>query len=210
MNINVFIDKSTPLEFSNKLKDRYINTIENCSYALNRLLQSIDGSASKKNLEKISIINDHHPTLLNKFDERGYTSVHIVCLSTPSMSLSSLDKDYKKNTKLLRHIIKMGGNINLQTKTILQNYPIHLSCMNQNYDMVRCLIEHGANTNALNVNEQTPIFFSLLNPPILKLLLLNKADKHHKDNNGHTALDIWNNNLSRYGDKYLESKKLLL
>jgi ankyrin repeat protein len=212
MNID-FVDTvvtCSPLELSNKLKDRTINTVRNCADALERLLRSRDGNADQIKLDKMLILINRQPTIINRYNSSGYAPIHMACLLAPLYSYSEKMEDYLKFTTILRFIISQGANVNLEINNFLKNKPLHIGCMNQNFDIVRCLIDNNATIDITNIDYQTPLFYALQSPEIIKLLLEKSADKNHTDYYGNTVLNLWENNLSQYGDRFIESKNIIL
>jgi ankyrin repeat protein len=212
MNID-FVDTvvtCTPLELSNKLKDRTINTVRNCADALERLIRSRDGNADQTKLDKMLILVNSQPTIINRYNTSGFAPIHMACLLAPLYSYSENIEDYKKSTTILNFLITQGANVNLEANNYLKNAPLHIACMNQNFDIVRCLIENKAIVDITNIDYQTPLFYSLQSSKIVKLLLDSMADRNHIDYNGNTVINMWENNLAQYGDRFIESKNIIL
>ena len=69
--------------------------------------------------------------------------------------------------------------------------PIHLACLNNNYETTKLLIENGsALIDSRNLNHQSPLHLAVerLNAQIVKLLVQKKANVNLEDSDGDTPL----------------------
>jgi ankyrin repeat protein len=82
--------------------------------------------------------------------------------------------------------------------------------LNQNYNIVKFLLDHGVDVNAANNNNMTPLFFTLHNENIIKLLFDHHADMNHKDSNNDTPLGAWTKNLKQDGQQFEAAHQMLL
>jgi ankyrin repeat protein len=99
-------------------------------------------------------------------------------------------------------LLESGANVNLVTSDIsLMNTALHLVSCDTNYDLVKSLLDFGANVNARNEHGDTPLH-SLVqdkecakNPfQVAKALIEAGADGKAKNKNGKTPFDLANEN----------------
>ena len=107
-------------------------------------------------------------------------------------------------------MVQLGADINLPVTNHTASLPLHLSCLNQNYNIAKFLLDSGVNVNAANNNKMTPLFYSLQNEHMIKLLFDNNADINHKDGHGDTPLASWDKNLKQNGTMFEVARQMIV
>lgn len=90
--------------------------------------------------------------------------------------------------------ILLNGDAIIDKKYYNGNTALHLAVKTNHYNIVKKLINRGANINSLNNYNETPICFAS-NYNIIKILLNNKANPNHQDKKKNTLL----HRLVQYG-----------
>jgi ankyrin repeat protein len=91
----------------------------------------------------------------------------------------------------VRYLIDQGQDVNQKiTQFLIPKTLLTIAILEKNPDLVKLLIEKGANVNESDELNQTPLFVAVNTEQIeiVKLLIENGADVNHKDNNGETPL----------------------
>uniref|UniRef100_A0A6C0LTA6 Uncharacterized protein n=1 Tax=viral metagenome TaxID=1070528 RepID=A0A6C0LTA6_9ZZZZ len=95
----------------------------------------------------------------------------------------------KKDIIMVNMIIKHTQNID--AKTLLGDTALHDACNFRTYDIVKILLENGANQNISdNVQDFYPIFYAVIqnDVEVTKLLINFKSDPNHQDVLGNTII----------------------
>lgn len=107
-------------------------------------------------------------------------------------------------------------NININIKNYNNETPLHYACIVNNLNIVKVLLEEGANPNNINLQNQNSLQYSVYyakdnyNIQIIKELL------NHHVNINHTDLNLWNslhlicNNINISSEKQIEIVKILI
>jgi len=107
-------------------------------------------------------------------------------------------------------------NININIKNYNNETPLHYACIANNLNIVKVLLEEGANPNNINLQNQNSLQYSVYyakdnyNIQIIKELL------NHHVNINHTDLNLWNslhlicNNINISSEKQIEIVKTLI
>jgi ankyrin repeat protein len=198
----------TPEQLTTLLQDAANNTIENCSAGLFKLTESLDGSATTDVLDKLELLFTHQPHIINLYNEHGCAPIHHACLAVGRQL--ELSTDFTAKTAIIRKLAQLGADINLPVTNQTGSLPLHLSCLNQNYNITKFLLDSGVNVNAANNNKMTPLFYSLQNEHMIKLLFDNNADINHKDGHGDTPLASWDKNLKQNGTMFDTARQMIV
>lgn len=91
---------------------------------------------------------------------------------------------------------------------------LHLACLNNYFDIAKCLIEriNYLNVNVKNCNNQTPLHLAVErnNYDIIKLLIeTNRCDLNAQDKDGDTALHSLFRNFMLFKTKYAKEVKMV-
>lgn len=114
-----------------------------------------------------------------QFDEIGLTPLQI-CIK------------YVKDTELTALFINSGADVNLEDTTNLQA-ALHFAINETSSpEMINMLLEHGANINHQDIQENTPLMLaaSIGNLEIVEILLENEANTEIKTEDGKQAADL--------------------
>ncbi|KAK0179228.1 hypothetical protein PV327_008037 [Microctonus hyperodae] len=129
-------------------------------------------------IERVGILLDKNPSLVNVTDKDGYTPLHRAC--------------YGNHVDIIEYLLLRGGK--LDTKTIDGWEPLHSACCWNNIDSISMLIANGANINALSNGDVTPLHLasaSSHNSPALQVLLLHPdTDPRKVNSSGDTPQNI--------------------
>ena len=79
-------------------------------------------------------------------------------------------------------------NISVNVKFYFNYTPLHIACMNDHLPIVAALFERGADANAKDEHNRTPLLISPKNAEIVSLLLKNNADLSISDRDRMTPL----------------------
>jgi ankyrin repeat protein len=94
---------------------------------------------------------------------------------------------------MVRYFLNHGADVNVHDISE-QWTALHLAARDQNEAVVRLLLEAGANVDALDSFNNTPlvraVFHSSPNPAVIRLLLQYGADPYKENNTGSSAVDI--------------------
>ena len=156
---------------------------------------------SAKNLEMLEFLLKNNADI-NIISDYGYSVLHTAVVANDiDMVKRCLGLKLKINAKITpsdnvfwehfdyffldnRYVIDSTFNDNLMKDGFTA---LHLA---KSYEMVKLLIENGANVNAKDANGYTPLHTLYQDAKIMKLLLENGADINAKTINGHTILHI--------------------
>lgn len=152
----------------------------------------------------ISVMLFDHGADINTQDNNGYTPLHLVrngwiiaYLINKGANINAQGKDgytplhlavKNGHKKLAETLLKYGANANVQGWKD-GHTPLHLA---KSVEMVKSLIERGANINAQDKDGYTPVHLAVLRGEveIVKLLVQHGANIDIKDNDGYTPLDL--------------------
>ena len=90
---------------------------------------------------------------------------------------------------LAKQLINRGANVNIKENN-MGNTPLILACQNNNYNMVKCLVENRSNINTYGMLKKVAVIESLKvgNKRIAEFLMGSGANLNMVDGDGITAL----------------------
>jgi ankyrin repeat protein len=138
-------------------------------------------------LKMARVLLDHHG--VNAQTDEGLTAWHF----SSRKDMSTLDNDSSALAKLL---LERGANVNLPAKD--KTTPLHLASYNTQPEIVRVLLEHGANTEAENDEGKIPLqegvrgerHFHKDRASVTRLLLERGASAYGREKYHVTASDL--------------------
>jgi len=109
-----------------------------------------------------------------------------------------------KSVKIAQILIKKGLDVNFQSG-YSNEAPIHAAVKNEIPELVKLLLQSGANINAINNYGKTPLHIATENSnlKILQLLIKNGADINITDNYGKTAYNIAKDKINQKPAEFL-------
>lgn len=144
------------------------------------IIDMIAYSIIKNNVRIINLLNKYNFDLYKKFigqDEYKYKKGNSILL---------LAVDYER-IEVLKELLKKGVNIN-------SDILIHSACKNQNFLILKLLVENGADVNLKAYEGRTALFNAIeatkANKDIIKYLIQNGADIYQEDDKGISPLSF--------------------
>ncbi len=112
------------------------------------------------------------PDLVNTFSEDGLHPLALAC--------------FYGHVDAALYLIRAGASLNAPTNNAWQATALHLATMNRHAEIVRLLLEHGANPNVRQRGGLTPLHLAAANNDvqIIQMLILGGADLHIRSNDG--------------------------
>lgn len=122
--------------------------------------------------------NCHRPDAINGVSQQGFNALYYAILHD--------------NTAIVNRLIQAKADINHHYQATDET-PLMLAAKLGRYQIIRELIDAGADINARNKNRMTPLIIATIHGKpfsVIALLTYQKIDLHAVDNQGRTALDI--------------------
>lgn len=144
---------------------RYYGKTEIVTMLLNYLDElSLFEAAAIGKFDVVAHLVYTHPELINEFSDDGFTPLGLAC--------------YFGHAEIARFLVLKGADVNVPSKNGFHVYPIHSAVAANQTDIVRTLIDGGAQVNVKQQSGVTPLHSAAQNGnlEILILLLENGAD----------------------------------
>ncbi|MGH2486560.1 MAG: ankyrin repeat domain-containing protein [Ktedonobacterales bacterium] len=120
-----------------------------------------------------------NPALVNSYSYDGWTALHLAA--------------HFGQTATARALVEQGADIALRSRNPLDNLPLHAAVAGGDHaELVRLLLEHGANPNATQHGGYTPLHETAQNGFLVatRLLLAAGADPNVRTNEGRSAREL--------------------
>lgn len=110
-------------------------------------------------------------------------------------------------TEIAKLLLDKGANPDLQATNPSRVNALHAAVAKENYELCRIFIEHGANVNAVQMQNVTPLHSAVHRGDLalVKLLVENGADVRLKMDNGDTAVSIAEKDGHQEVEAYLQA-----
>ncbi|OMJ75788.1 hypothetical protein SteCoe_25014 [Stentor coeruleus] len=94
--------------------------------------------------------------------------------------------------KLIDLLLEYTPFININCIDIYKRTPLHIACIESDFDIVKLLIEKGALINTMDNDNNTAVHHAIIaeNPQIIEYLILMCPDLEIKNSKGQTAIDL--------------------
>ncbi|XP_076655935.1 uncharacterized protein LOC143360718 isoform X2 [Halictus rubicundus] len=108
-------------------------------------------------------------------------------VNNPELLLTAVEKGY---LKIVEDMLKYGANVNMlhSSRSKKGFTPLHSAAKNKQKEVAQLFINYGANVNAKDESEKSPILYAIECKEIIEILLQNNADINASDKYGNTAL----------------------
>ena len=112
------------------------------------------------------------PESINSINKNGHTPLILAC--------------YRNQVLAVKKLLELGAEIDYQSG---DGTALLGATYQNNYDVIKLLLDDGANPNISDANKETPLIMASKsdNAKVIKLLLEAGADKNIKDKLGNTA-----------------------
>ena len=189
--LNIFNPKNTDINNSNSFTELRISTLQE------PILENIDIENINPNIDNKN--NTHQNDLYqSKSDSKNSLfSSEIKITYRPELFQEIENNNFEKVSEILNRDISQLNEYNIDGYT-----PLHLSVINGNINIVKLLLQKGANPNALSLSKnQTPLHFSYLNQnentdEIIRNLINHGAKPNILDVNNKKPSDYLNININ--------------
>ncbi|MGC0371681.1 MAG: hypothetical protein DGJ47_000380 [Rickettsiaceae bacterium] len=132
----------------------------------------------------------HQNKNINETDCHGRTALFMACLRNDKSLVEFLLKE-KADPNIAESSI--SGKFKGENWFNLKRSPLHLAAKDGDYAIVSLLLKHGANANALTIDYETPLHYSVKSKfdfKIVRSLLKFQQDINYQNKHGRTALHL--------------------
>lgn len=138
---------------------------------------SIHSAAALGDLETVQKRVERWAGYLDEVATDGFTPLQLAC--------------FFNQEDVALWLIAQGANVTAVSQNGMSIQPMHAACSANNINIVRALLEHGADVNAKQANDFTPLHTAADNnsTELVTLLLEHGADKTAVTSDGQTAYD---------------------
>ena len=120
-----------------------------------------------------------HMDDVQRIVEHGITVDALICALCAAVQGNHLE--------IAEYLLNNGADYNSVARTCYHSAWIY-ACQRGSPDMVRMLLDRGADPNAVDDKEQSPLKAALSHPEVLRMLLEHGADPNRRGSNGFTVL----------------------
>jgi uncharacterized protein len=140
-------------------------------------LSAFEAAASGR-LERVRELVEAKPDLVNRFSPDGYQMIGLAA--------------FFGHRLVVEYLVLKGAELQNFSKNPQQVTPLQSAVAGGNGEIVRILLENGANPNSIQASGYTPLHAATMNgqTEVVSLLLDHGADPNLLTTDGRTALDI--------------------
>jgi len=135
-------------------------------------------SAAMGDTDRMETMLDAQPDLLESFSPDGFQALHLAA--------------FFGRAQVVRLLVERGAGANTYSRNGFGVMPLHSAVAGRHLDAARALLEHGADPNAVQSEDFTPLMAAAQNgmADMVTLLLSFGADPHRRTRDGRTPGDI--------------------
>jgi uncharacterized protein len=135
-------------------------------------------AAASGNLARIKELLEDNRDLVNTFSEDGFTPLGLAA--------------FFGHLEIVRYLLSINADVNIRANNNFRVMPLHSAVASKNYEIVKLLLEYGADPNAKQQQDITPIHQAADNGDLemIKLLLKHHADKNVRTKSSITPVDF--------------------
>jgi uncharacterized protein len=128
--------------------------------------------------QRVRMMAEQFPASLHQYSPDGFFPLALAA--------------YFGHREIAKFLLSVGADVNQVAKNPIQISPIHSAVSSKDLEMVKLLVDHGADVNARQQKGFTPLQGAAGSGDldIMKLLLQNGADPAARDEEGRTAADV--------------------
>jgi uncharacterized protein len=135
-------------------------------------------AAASGNLARIKELLEDNRDLINTFSEDGFTPLGLA--------------SFFGHLEIVRYLLSINADVNIRANNNFRVMPLHSAVASKNYEIVKLLLEYGADPNTKQQQDITPIHQAADNGDLemIKLLLKYNANKNVRTKSGITPTDF--------------------